>query len=278
MKSVWVYYPQIHHYSATVYDGPEGVVYFGGKEPSRCDDVVFTVDTTLVDVDRQRLLVLEPAIVEPRLHDDDVLSRWGRVYTFGKSELPNVRRYRMGMPPLWPGLGALHIHPWESRHNAIACVTGNKYPGRRDRLELYAQAAEQAGLGFHVYGVPGFPAERWYRGAITGTAVHKRELLSWYRYCLALENTFDCGYYLTEKLLDGLVSGCFCFYEGGPVRSQYPELPWEWVQPPLTVGAVLPNAELHRQYLAELLRRLPQISAATSMTPIWRMILEETRT
>jgi len=274
---VWVHYPFLPNHSEVVYDGPEGCVYFGGDAPANVDDMVWTGASFSVlrpTEPTQRLLVLEPPRVEPISHSDDFLKEFPRVYTFGKTELPNARYYRYGIPPLWPALGNVNLRPWAERKNAVVCVTGNKYPERFERLETYDFVCETIGLEFDVYGRPGFDMP-WYRGELPGDSYAKRDLLSQYRYCLALENTFDNPLYLSEKLLDGLVSGCFCQYEGGPVQETYPSIPWDLVG--WDSVELLRNSHSHAEYLDVLTRAMPTIRTETSLDPLWRMILEDTK-
>jgi hypothetical protein len=274
--TVWVHYPALRHHSEVVYHGAEGVVYFGGAAPAGVMDMVWT-GLSFAQVrplePAHRLLILEPEIVEPISHSDDFLKEFPLVYTFGKSELVNVKHYRMGIPPLWPQLRQVNYRPWTTRRNAVVCVTGNKYPERLQLLNGYAKLFAAIGLPFDVYGRPGFYDQPYYRGEVQGAAEAKRLLLSQYRYCLALENTCDNELYLTEKLLDGIISGCFCFYYGGPVQESYPEIPWDWVA---SVEASSPaSADDHVEYLGVLTERMHQIRNI-NLDPLWRMILEDT--
>lgn len=271
---LWVVYPPLRHHSERVYRGEEGEAYFGGECPYGATKTVWTdaaIDSALLlGPSEQTLLVLEPPIVSPRAHDNGLLKQFKRVYTFGDSDLPNVTHYRMGLPPLWPSLGNVNLRPWRDRKDAIVCVTGNKYAERQDAVRDMATVAESLGLGFDVYGRPGFDGEPWYRGEVQGGAESKRLLLSQYRYCLALENTTHLPRYLTEKLLDGMVSGCFCFYVGA-VMQEYPEIPWEWV---MTGGSKKPQAADHENYLIALTESISDLRRV-NLDPVWRQLLVE---
>lgn len=276
MKKIYVHYPYSNY--VKVYEDGNGVVLFGsdtcrdfGNPRWSSGEIIFTDHTNIrYKPPPNKLLVLEPPRVCPLSHEDEYLKTFERVYTFGNSELENVRHYRYGIPPLWPEVTEIITRPWNERINKVCCITGNKYPERVAFLHAYANFFKTLGLDLDVWGVPGFEGLPWYRGEVPGGPKEKREWLSKYRYCLALENTC-MKRYLSEKLLDGLASGCICFYYGGADKDFYPEVPWHWVSNSMQLGFTVFS---HQRYLSSLEKALPDLKQL-NFTSVWRQILTD---
>lgn len=272
MKKVFVCYPYTNTY-IKVYGNDVGEVYFGSGAPwvGTIGKVIYTdYSYRTHNLPSDRLLVLEPPRVCPLSHEDEHLKTFERVYTFGKSELKNVQHYRYGIPPLWPEVTEINTRPWDGRHDKVVCVTGNKYPERVKLLDAYDKLFRTLRLGLDVWGRPGFEGKSWYRGEIAGGPEQKRELLSTYRYCLALENTC-MKRYLSEKLLDGLAAGCFCFYYGGADAEFYPEVPWRWVNTTFSSTHNSTRHDFYLRYLTDCLSDLNRLN----FNYVWKMILED---
>ena len=98
--------------------------------------------------------------------------------------------------------------PPNKRKDRICCITSNKTKsdGHKDRIELIDQCMDEM-LPLDLYGV-GFSAVQ-----------DKFDVLNQYKYALVIENSIEKNYF-SEKILDGLISGCRVIYCGCPNISK----------------------------------------------------------
>lgn len=117
----------------------------------------------------------------------------------------------------------LHMD-WPVKTKTLVAVCSGKTftPDHRWRLELL-KALCQTDIDIDVYG-RGLRPEDFhghYRGSTSDN--DKSELLKPYRFCLAMENSSEPGYF-TEKLVDPLLMFCVPIYSGCPnVSDFFPE-------------------------------------------------------
>lgn len=117
------------------------------------------------------------------------------------------------------------IFKFDDKKNSISAIISdlNIYPGHKIRLDFlkYMDTLSDKELNVDIYGKKNYnpsPLDNLknYRGPIPGT---KDPGLLPYQYHMAAENSKEIGY-LTEKLLDPILSESLCFYSGCPnVRS-----------------------------------------------------------
>jgi hypothetical protein len=221
-----VLYPHGSESVQVFWDGQNEVWW--GPTARRGDEVVYTATMRAEPVPDRRLLCLEPPIVEPWAYERAYRAGFNQVFAFAGPVVPSTVAFRNTIPPLWPRLPE-HVarNPWAKRKRAIVAVMGNKYPHRILALRELAKRADQLGLELDVYGRPPFDLP-WYRGPIEGNAHAKRRMLERYQYCYCPENQAR-SYYMTEKLPEALLAGCFPIYDVGAEKACYPSLPWELV-------------------------------------------------
>lgn len=133
--------------------------------------------------------------------------------------------------------------PYQPRTFPLVVITSGKVvlPGHRQRLALVYQLVKQLPSGMlHVYG-RGLDVKQLgscYRGEVKGRC--KFNILSKYRYALAIENSVEHNY-MTEKIYDCFLSLTFPLYWGAPnIATYYSDV--SYVQlPTLTPTANLIN-------------------------------------
>jgi hypothetical protein len=94
--------------------------------------------------------------------------------------------------------------PIDQRTERICCIISNKKMTRGHQKRLkFIKSLKNKGAPLDLYGVGFQPVG------------DKYEILSRYRYNLVIENSVEPGY-VSEKLTDGLISGCYNYYYGDP--------------------------------------------------------------
>jgi GR25 family glycosyltransferase involved in LPS biosynthesis/glycosyltransferase involved in cell wall biosynthesis len=136
-----------------------------------------------------------------------------------------------------------------------AIVTGKRLsPGHHFRLDLIHHL-ESIGQAIDIFGLDNNESFRNYRGALPW--LDKREGLAPYRYTIAIENNSENNY-VTEKLVDAILSECLPFYWGCPNLEDIIE-PDSYIRLPL--DDLEASASLIQEAIAndEYSRRLPAI-------------------
>lgn len=268
MKKVLIEYP--YQKPVLLHDSSEGSVWFGSRHWS---SVILTTTywSTGDPGSRGRYLItLEPPSVNPHCFERWYREMFEGVLSFAGPWLEHVVPFRHPLPLGWPPLPLeVNTNPWDSRIDGVVAVMGNKTSAHPSSLYAARVAAldelHAAGVRVECWGRPGFEGKPWYQGELAGDATMKRRLLSRYRYCLCFENC-EAENYVTEKLPEALLAGCFPIYRGAPNVDEWP-FPHEWITSTFTPR----TSTDHEQFLASI--DASAISEFMSCTPLLQQIL-----
>lgn len=166
------------------------------------------------------LIAAEPPTYLPEMYTEELLSLFGRVYTWNDALVDNKKFFKFNYAALLPMRRDI---PSFSKKKFLTLVAGNKTSSHPD--ELYSERLQairyfeaQLGSDFEFYGTgwegAGF---RNYRGKLED----KNLILKNYRFCICYENIKNVKGYITEKILDCLSAGCIPIYWGASNVKEY---------------------------------------------------------
>lgn len=185
------------------------------------------------------LLMFETAWVKPENRNQDLWTRYRRIFTWDDSLVDGERFIKLNFPN--PVVIA-EPNGFAGRHIFCCLIAGNKLAAINDEFELYTERVRSikwfesnATADFHLYGMGwDAPAERpgvagkilrrlWpyisrffsapfpsYRGRVDSKAAVLRHA----RFSICYENVRDLPGYITEKIFDCFFSGCVPVYWG----------------------------------------------------------------
>lgn len=174
-----------------------------------------------VDIDKSRTIIFH---LEPWCYSSE--QNWG-VKTWGEWANPQgflcVRNHRTYMNMVTWQLSLtkkqlLETHPLKTR--LISTVTSEKYfdPGHIFRIDLLRHL-DNVGIDLvDIYGRENYHNLKGYKGRDDNG--NKDPCILPYKYYLHAENNAEYNY-ITEKLWDGIMAECVCFYWGCPNVGDY---------------------------------------------------------
>jgi hypothetical protein len=155
--------------------------------------------------------------MEPWVYDEN--KNWG-VKTWGKWSKPNdadflhveTHKKYLNNVQWWVTLPI--TFPEKRKDKVISILSKKNFDtGHLLKIQLSSKSNQ-----IDVYGRENYHNLENYVG-ILGNDKKETELVN-YKYCLSIENNFEYNY-ATEKLWDGILSECLCFYWGCPNLEEY---------------------------------------------------------
>jgi hypothetical protein len=176
-------------------------------------------DFAKAEKEKLALVVFEPPVVQPELHDSKMLASFGKIFTWDDDLVDNVRFFKVFYPALKQRIEKLTPFAEKKFCTLIATRLSSKHP-----KELYSEREaairffEAKGADFDLYG-RGWEKRRF--KCWKGTTPDKIETLKNYKFCICYENTRDMNGYITEKIFDCLASGAVPIYWGADNISEF---------------------------------------------------------
>lgn len=164
------------------------------------------------------LLVMEPPIVVPQLHEARIDNYFGKIFNLFDDPVDNRKHFKFYYPQ--PRLKMIENVPDFSQKKLCTMINCNKdfggakslYPERRKVISFFTNSGEEFDL--YGYGWEGYSAWR-------GTVPAKWETLKNYKFCFCYENLTNQRGYITEKIFDSMVAGCVPIYLGAVNVTDY---------------------------------------------------------
>lgn len=164
--------------------------------------------------------------MEPWVFDES--KNWG-AHTWGKWAKPDAKRFRKILThDVHPNFGEWHLNKTyeqllnreigsRAKTRIISTIISDKNfdEGHIKRLEFLNYLESKEEFDIDIYG-RGNHSFKNFKGALE----HKDEGLEEYKYTICVENNSEHNYF-TEKLIDGILSECLCFYWGCPNLNDY---------------------------------------------------------
>ncbi|HUT43054.1 MAG TPA: hypothetical protein VMW95_01855 [Desulfobacterales bacterium] len=151
------------------------------------------------------------------------------------SVAPGQKFRRLYFPSLWSDP---HVETWNQRLDKI-CWIGRPLP---ERIRL-AKKIESMGIDIDIYSKEPWPSKSW-----KGYAVDEIETSQKYKYRIVFENSLK-NLYHSEKLFNGIRSGCVTFYLADP-ELELSHLTGSYL--PLSCDNLINREELSQQLLIKL--------------------------
>jgi|GEM_PF-568943 len=197
------------------------------------------------DARKSVLLAWESPLVKPQNFDRDSHARFERVYTYDDRLVDGKKYRKLFYTQRFPDSLDFHLRPAPEKFMCV--IAGNK--SSMHPLELYSERLRTIkwyeenhpeeldlyGFGWNErvfrgpkivralnrIGAARKACVRDKRSSYRGKADDKRSVFGRYRFALCYENIRDIPGYITEKLLDAMLSGCVPIYWGAPNVSDF---------------------------------------------------------
>ncbi|HSX37230.1 MAG TPA: glycosyltransferase family 10 [Chlamydiales bacterium] len=169
--------------------------------------------------DRLILFTWEPPAVQSEIWDAEIQKYFHKIYTWHDDLVDNVRFFKFSLPYLSERIERLI--PYEERKflTCIASRLSSKHPhelySEREKVIRFFEARPD--VEFDLYGR--YWEKRKFR-TWKGVISDKMEVLKYYRFAIAYENSVEPGY-ITEKLWDCFAAGVVPIYWGAPNIVDY---------------------------------------------------------
>ncbi len=148
----------------------------------------------------------------------------------------------------------------------LSCVTSGKMsdPGHRLRIG-FLKYLEASGTSLDIFGSDNIRGFRNYRGVLPPH--NKNEGVLPYRYTIAVESNAEINYF-TEKIIDGILGECLCFYWGCPNLEEY-------IEPAAFIRLPLDDFEQSREIIERAIRDDERERRLGAIRSAKRRILDE---
>lgn len=170
----------------------------------------FPTTNQLLKLPKEKLVLFEWEPPGPKTRSYTDL--FSRVYTWNDDIVDGIKFFKFQYPFLQP---ICENRPSFDEKKLCVMVSGRLMHERKKIIQFFSTKPDGV---FEFYGnQTGDPTcDRMYRGKITGThsGSAKINVIKQYRFCVCIENTFDCKGYITEKIFSGFAAGCVPIYWG----------------------------------------------------------------
>lgn len=164
------------------------------------------------------LLILEPPIVLPALHQAGIQPYFGKIFNLFDDPIDNSKYFKFYYPQ--PRMKMNESIPDFSQKRLSAMIAGNKnfggdrslYPERRKVIAFFAGIPGE----FDLFGPDWAGYEAW-----NGYVASKWETLKNYKFTFCYENFANQRGYITEKIFDSMVAGSVPIYWGADNITDY---------------------------------------------------------
>lgn len=171
------------------------------------------------DRDKMILFVWEPPSVQPELHDEKTLSRFGKVFTWDDARVDNKHVFKFYYPALKERMENLPPFSEKKFCTLIGRRLCSKHPKqlyteRENTIRFFEDKVGE----FDLYG-PYWEKRKFknWRGVVDD----KMAVLKNYKFAICYENTRDVSGYISEKIFDCFAAGVVPVYWGASNVTDY---------------------------------------------------------